>query len=166
MNELPDGAYCRMYRRFLRSATAWREDVEARRDADAAASFDSDFAGLRERARARRWEYLSGLCSLIEGYASDSEKMRLTFASLPAPGILHEVHYRNRVDPVPRPPPAYLDDESQRRLCDAFYRSSKAWKAEMTKRWMDRSGFDARDPKASLATRANASGDTSSASPP
>eukprot|EP00899_Mesostigma_viride_P002798 jgi/Mesvir1/12519/Mv06305-RA.1 len=127
MNELPDGAYCRMYRRFLRSATAWREDVEARRDADAAASFDSDFAGLRERARARRWEYLSGLCSLIEGYASDSEKMRLTFASLPAPGILHE-----------------------RRLCDAFYRSSKAWKAEMTKRWMDRSGFDARDPKASL----------------
>eukprot|EP00899_Mesostigma_viride_P004489 jgi/Mesvir1/14040/Mv04451-RA.1 len=150
MNELPDGAYCRMYRRFLRSATAWREDVEARRDADAAASFDSDFAGLRERARARRWEYLSGLCSLIEGYASDSEKMRLTFASLPAPGILHEVHYRNRVDPVPRPPPAYLGDESQRRLCDAFYRSSKAWKAEMTKRWMDRSGFDARDPKASL----------------
>eukprot|EP00899_Mesostigma_viride_P022377 jgi/Mesvir1/3323/Mv05612-RA.1 len=138
MNELPDGAYCRMYRRFLRSATAWREDVEARRDADAAASFDSDFAGLRERARARRWEYLSGLCSLIEGYASDSEKMRLTFASLPAPGILHEVHYRNRVDPVPRPPPAYLGDESQRRLCDAFYRSSKAWKAEMTKRWMDR----------------------------
>eukprot|EP00899_Mesostigma_viride_P003029 jgi/Mesvir1/12727/Mv22476-RA.1 len=137
MNELPDGAYCRMYRRFLRSATAWREDVEARRDADAAASFDSDFAGLRERARARRWEYLSGLCSLIEGYASDSEKMRLTFASLPAPGILHEVHYRNRVDPVPRPPPAYLGDESQRRLCDAFYRSSKAWKAEMTKRWMD-----------------------------